>query len=353
MRRNISYFLAYLSIGLAAFALLSKGINTWIFPIYAFGIIPNFELFIKEDSSNYSQEVEKKKAHSKFNDWLVYLIVPAQWTLLILFLFSVQKESSLLELTGKIASFGLASGVFGINVGHELGHRVKKSEQFLAKALLLTSQYMHFFIEHNKGHHLYVATKKDPATSRFNEWLYIFWFRSIIRGYISAWRIEIKRLRKKNLSILHWSNEMIWYIFFQLVLLLSIFFVFDLRTMILYFIAAFAGILLLETVNYIEHYGLLRKQKEDGSYVSVKPVHSWNSDHPLGRGILFELSRHSDHHYRASRKYQILRHFDEPPQLPTGYPGMMVLSAITPLWFPVMNRRVKKLRKLHPDLLAD
>ena len=112
----------------------------------------------------------------------------------------------------------------------------------------------------------------------------------------------------------------------------------------LYFLAAATiGFLLLETVNYIEHYGLQRSQKSDGKYERAMPQHSWNSNHILGRLMLFELSRHSDHHYLASRKYQILQHHEDAPQLPTGYPGSMILALVPPLWFYVMNKKIKQL----------
>ena len=111
----------------------------------------------------------------------------------------------------------------------------------------------------------------------------------------------------------------------------------------LFIAAAFAGALLLETVNYIEHYGLQRHQKADGKYERAMPQHSWNSNHILGRLMLFELSRHSDHHYLASRKYQILQHHEDAPQLPTGYPGSMILALVPPLWFYVMNKKIKQL----------
>lgn len=222
----------------------------------------------------------------------------------------------------------------------------------MSKALLLTSQYMHFFIEHNRGHHKNVSTPKDPATSRYGEAVYVFWFRSVLMGYISAWKLEIHRLAKKKQHWFHWSNEMIWYFIIQFLLLIGILVIFNLQTTLLYLASAIIGILLLETVNYIEHYGLQRQIRSDGSYHNVLPLHSWNSNHPLGRVILFELSRHSDHHSNASRKYQILRHFDESPQLPAGYPGMMVLSLFPPIWFMIMNKNLKKLYTEKPEVLA-
>jgi alkane 1-monooxygenase len=111
---------------------------------------------------------------------------------------------------------------------------------------------------------------------------------------------------------------------------------------LLFIAAALMGGMLLETVNYIEHYGLSRNKTSEESYERVQPHHSWNSNHVIGRLMLFELSRHSDHHYLASRKYQVLRHMDQAPQMPTGYPGMILLSLVPPLWFKVMHSEIKK-----------
>lgn len=352
IKRIFPYLLAYLSLALAAGGLIFHGIATWLLPIYAFILIPLLELLLTPGTKNLTKEEEEKALKNKLYDWMVYLIVPLQWALLVLFLFSIQEQLTVFELIGRIVTFGVACGVFGINVGHELGHRVTKKEQWLSKALLLTSQYMHFFIEHNRGHHKNVSTEKDPATSRYDEPVYSFWFRSISTGYLSAWQLEFNRLKKKQLPKFHWSNEMLFYIFCQLGLLLAILVFFNWKTMLYYWASAIIGILLLETVNYIEHYGLVRQKTESGAFKKVLPVHSWNSNHPLGRGILFELSRHSDHHYLASRKYQILRHFDESPQMPTGYPGMIVLAMVPPLWYMVMNPKVKKLHTENSNLLA-
>ena len=114
--------------------------------------------------------------------------------------------------------------------------------------------------------------------------------------------------------------------------------------MLCFVASAVYGFLLLETVNYIEHYGLRRKKNEFGAWEKTLPIHSWNSNHAFGRILLFELTRHSDHHYIANRPYQTLRHFDESPQMPTGYPGMMVISLIPPLWFYIMGKEIKKLK---------
>ena len=137
-------------------------------------------------------------------------------------------------------------------------------------------------------------------------------------------------------------NEMIQAHFFQGLLIVIIVIVFGLQSLICFLMAAFIGILLLETVNYIEHYGLERKKTANGNYERAMPAHSWNSNHPIGRLMLFELCRHSDHHYLASRKYQVLRHHENAPQLPTGYPGMMLLAHFPPVWFRVMKKQIDK-----------
>jgi len=244
---------------------------------------------------------------------------------------------------GKTMVMGLLCGVMGINVGHELGHRSKKLEKLLAKLLLLSSLYMHFFIEHNKGHHKRVGTPEDPASARLGEPLYLFYFRTVVFGYMGAWKIAGRDARKRGYNNFSIHNEMLQFHIIQVAFLAFVFCFFGWQTTLLFLAAALQGILLLETVNYIEHYGLQRKLVADGKYQRAMPVHSWNSNHIIGRVMLFELSRHSDHHYLASRKYQVLRHHEHSPQMPTGYPGMMLLATVPPLWFKVMNKRVKSL----------
>jgi len=304
-----------------------NGIGTYFALFYAFGFLPIVELFLKPNFSNYSDEKSSQLNNDRYFDFLLYLMVPIQLVLFYLFILQVQMRSGV-ELLGVILAFGLACGTLGINCAHELGHRHKSYEKFMAKLLLLSSLYMHFYIEHNRGHHKYVSTPRDPASSRQGESLYLFFPRSIISGWLSAWKIDPFQMRV--------------IVAIQLVFLVVLYFFYDLKTLGSFIASASFGILLLETVNYIEHYGLQRNVNPSGKYEKVQVTHSWNSNHPIGRMVLFELSRHSDHHANVNKKYQILNHYDESPQMPTGYPGMMLLSTIPPLWFKVMNRRIKK-----------
>lgn len=321
-------------------------LGNWVFlPFaYVFGLIPLIELILNTKGQNLADAEAVMAAEDPLYDWLLYATLPVQIAMLLWYIQVVDTLALFnVERVGLVLSMGIMCGTFGINVGHELGHRVKRFERVLAKSALATSLYMHFFIEHNRGHHRRVATPEDPATARLGENVFVFWVRSITFSFLSAWKLEAERLRKRKKPALTLQNEMIWFMLIQMAILTTIALVFSVSAMVHFVLASLVGILLLETVNYIEHYGLVRRRKESGKYERTLPQHSWNSNHVIGRIMLFELSRHSDHHYEASRKYQVLRHHENSPQMPTGYPGMIVMSLIPPVWFRVMHRELEKL----------
>ena len=339
----LKYFLALTVPLLAYFSFNGTGVITYAPMIEAFLLIPILELFFKPNSNNLSNAEEEMAKEDKSYDIVLYLLVPVIYFLLWEFLISMRETLTFSDRLGRILSMGLVCGGYGINVAHELGHRNNKFEQFLSKTLLLSSLYMHFFIEHNRGHHKRVSTKEDPSSARYGENIFSFWIRSVFTGYISAWNIEFSRLKRLKKFKFSLENEMLRFQLIQVLFVSSIYFVFGTQITIYFLITAIMGFLLLETVNYIEHYGLQRKININGKYERVQPFHSWNSNHPVGRIMLFELSRHSDHHFNASRKYQVLKNHDNSPEMPTGYPGMMILSLIPPLWFYIMNKRIKKI----------
>ena len=320
--------------------------------ILAFLIIPLLELLLPADHSNLDALQSELEGKNPLYDGLIYLMVPLQYFTLSLFLWKIgEPNHSSLEKIVMISAMGLNCGIIGINVAHELGHRSTKFEILLAKFLLLSSLYLHFYIEHNRGHHKRVGTHDDPASARYGESLYAFLIRSIVLSYFSAWQLEVNRLNKQNQSPFSMNNQMIHFGVIQLVLLIAIFYFFGWMVMGYFMIASFLGIALLESVNYIEHYGIGRRPREDGSFEKVMHCHSWNSNHVLGRLALFELSRHSDHHYKASKKYQLLNHHEESPQMPTGYPGMIILALIPPLWFKVMHPLLEKEMQRMPEMV--
>lgn len=339
--RFLKYLMAYSVPAMVLLSFQLKGIGAYAPLIYAFALVPLLELLFKPNPRNLDLQSEEMLKDDPWYDFLLRLMVAVQIIILALFLFDLKSNYyDVATLIGRVSSMGIMCGVIGINVGHELGHRRLKFDQFLAKILLSTSLYVHFFTEHNYGHHKNVATPEDPATARYGESLYRFWLRSIIFSYISAWKIQAQLIKSRKASFWSIKNDLLLWHLIQFLALAFIGFFFTWKILIAFCAAALFGMLLLETVNYIEHYGLSRKKLSALRYEKAEAEHSWNSDHVVGRLLLFELSRHSDHHANPHRKYQILKHHEESPQLPTGYPGMMLLSAIPPLWFKVMNSKL-------------
>jgi alkane 1-monooxygenase len=339
--KDLKYLIAYAIPACAIIGILLKGNWSFLTPIFAFLIVPVAETLLPQDPLNLTPAEVSTKESNPFFDLLLYVNLPLAFGIIGYFLWSLgETEYSIKELIGLTFSVGVALGSNGINVAHELGHRRKAWERFLGKMLLLPSLYMHFYIEHNFGHHIQAATKEDPASAHYNQSVYSFWFSSIVGQYISAWHIQKELLKRNKKSFLSIQNDMLWSIIFQSIYLLIIFLLFGLFALFIAFCIAITSVLLLETINYIEHYGLSRRKTTSGRYERVREVHSWNSNHVLGRMMLYELTRHSDHHHRAHKKYQLLEYHEVSPQMPYGYPTSMVISLIPPLWFSLMNSRI-------------
>ena len=245
-----------------------------------------------------------------------------------------------LEQFAVAVNLGLITGATGITVAHELMHRKNAASRALAELLMATATYTWFCVEHVYGHHRNVATPNDPATSRLGESLYAFWPRTLIGTMRSAISIERRRLAKRKLPWWSLDNRLVRYPLGIALLYALIFSVFGGLGVAAFALQSVVAVLLLETINYLEHYGLQRKQSADGRYEKVRPQHSWNSSHRLSNWMLVNLARHSDHHAYAARPYHALRHYDDVPTLPTGYAGMFLLALVPPVWFAVMDRRV-------------
>lgn len=342
--RPLKYLSVLLLFGGGWLSLYGSGFWVWALPVIAFGLVPLSEWLLPPDPRNLAEAEAEMVRRDRLYDVMVWLVLPLLAGMTVSFLLRMQQGMPGWDRAGRIVTMGIALGVLGINVAHELGHRSSRAETLMARALLCLCQYMHFYIEHNRGHHRAVSTEEDPASSRRGEMVYAFWMRSIVFSYLSAWKIENARLRKAGLPLLSLRNEMLIYLLAQSLLIGLIGGFAGGIVLLQYLASALIGILLLETVNYIEHYGLRRK-KENGRYAPVLPAHSWNSNHVVGRILLFELTRHSDHHYRPGRKYALLRSMDQAPQMPAGYSAMIVLSLIPPLWFAVMHRQIDKFRQ--------
>lgn len=346
----IQYLAVYVLVALGYASLFWQGPATFALPVLVFGLIPVAEHFLPGTRRNFTPDEEKKRLGNPWFDALLFLAIPSLYGVVALLLWRVETGAMTgLSLLGGVASVGLLIGAIGINVGHELGHRPGVLHQRASKALLFTALYMHFFVEHNRGHHMRVATDEDPASARRGDWVYGHWVRSIIGGLRSAWSLEATRLERRGGSRWSLRNEVLRGLLLEGAAVVAVAALLSPLAAAVWVTCALLGILTLETVNYVEHYGLRREAKENGRFERVRPHHSWNSNHTLGRILLFDLSRHSDHHANPRRPFPVLRHFDDAPQLPTGYPGMMVLSLFPPLFTTVMERELSRAEREYFD----
>ena len=317
--------------------------------VFVFILVPLIDYQLGLDTANVPSEEKAIVGQDFYYRFITYLWVYLQFGFLVWAVYRIASGSltSLHEWAGFTIGCALVTGGIGITVAHELGHKSSRLEKFYSKALLMTVCYMHFFIEHNRGHHVSVATPQDPATAKRQQNFYSFWLQSVIGGFANAWKLEAESLQRKGRSILSPANQMIWFTLLPLLFCGTLMAMLWLMTgklheevPVFFLVQSVLAFSLLELVNYIEHYGIVRRQTAPGQYERVNPQHSWNASHRVSNFFLFQLQRHSDHHYRAIRRYQILDHYDESPQLPCGYPTMILAALVPPVWFGVIDSRL-------------
>ena len=344
--RDLKYLFAYTVPISTLVSFSSYGVGTYTAVFYAFVLLPILDVVLGKDSSNLTDEKANTKKINKIFDWMLYVNLPVVYGLMCYgFIKVYSNDYTLFEMTGICLSAGILLATNGINVAHELCHRKKYFEKAIGKALFLPCLYMHFYIEHNFGHHVNVGTPDDGATAKYKQNVYSFWITSVSKQYLDAWKKQIQLLKIKKNGFFSVKNDMLWYHIFQPSYLVVLIMVFSTKVFLFALISGVISFLFLECINYIEHYGLKRLKMPSGRYERVQAHHSWNSNHNIGRIVLYELTRHSDHHFKASKKYQILDCHDEAPQLPFGYPASILLSLVPPLWFYFINPLVPKRMK--------
>lgn len=327
-------------IGWALVSLTGVGAFWFFGPFLVFVVFPLLDIAIGMDSSNPPDSVLKYLEQDRYYRWCTYLFIPVQYAGLVFACWLwADGGLSVAESIGLALTMGVVGGV-AINTAHELGHKRESVEKWLSRVALAQTGYGHFFIEHNRGHHVRVATPEDPASARLGESFWEFLPRTVVGSLRSAWEIEGKRLDRLGVSRFSIRNDILTAWAMTVVLFAALAIIFGPVVLPYLLLQAVIGFSLLEVVNYLEHYGLLRQKKEDGRYERCRAEHSWNSNNVASNVLLFHLQRHSDHHAYPTRRYQALRHVDEAPQLPTGYAGMIVLAWIPPLWRRVMDPRL-------------
>ncbi|BCI80444.1 alkane 1-monooxygenase [Mycobacterium sp. SMC-18] len=325
----------------------------WIGPGLLYVLLPILDLKFGPDGENPPEEMMEQLANDKYYRYCTYVYIPFQYASVILgaYLFTA-KDLSWLGFDGGLAwwaklgvalSVGVLGGV-GINTAHEMGHKKENLERWLAKITLAQTFYGHFYIEHNRGHHVRVATPEDPASARFGENFWEFLPRTVWGALKSSVELEAQRIRRLGRSPwdprTYLKNDVLNAWLMSVVFFGILIAVFGPALIPFVLIQGIYGFSLLESVNYLEHYGLLRQKTESGRYERCAPVHSWNSDHIVTNLFLYHLQRHSDHHANPTRRYQTLRSIDGAPNLPSGYATLIGLTYIPPLWRRMMDHRV-------------
>jgi alkane 1-monooxygenase len=357
-------------IAYGGYVLTGVGAVLWVGPVIILLVVPAIDLLTGLDRSNPPDDVIEALEQDRYYRWITYLYLPIQYLGFVGAMWIVSGGNplawlyahtgldasatafggrltgdlglNLIDKIGLAVSIGCIGGI-GINTAHELGHKREASERWLSKIALAQSFYGHFYIEHNRGHHVRVATPEDPASSRMGESFYAFWPRTVGGSLKSAWNLEKKRYARKNLHPFRAGNDVLNAWVMSAVLFGGVIALFGATVIPFLVIQAIIGFSLLEVVNYMEHYGMLRQRTgadKTGRYERVDPSHSWNSNNIATNVLLYHLQRHSDHHANPTRRYQTLRDFEESPVLPTGYAGMIVLSLVPPVYRRVMDKRV-------------
>ncbi len=337
------------AVAFTLFQLTGWSVWLWIGPIVILGVVPAIDLVSGLDRSNPPDDAIERLENDRYYRWITYLYLPIQYAgFLMAFVWIARPEwlgvaeLSTLDKLGIAISIGCIGGI-GINTAHELGHKKESNERWLSKIALAQSFYGHFYIEHNRGHHVRVATPEDPASSRLGENFYQFWPRTVGGSLKSAWHLEKRRYARKGKHPFRIGNDVLNAWLMSAVLWGAMLAVLGIGILPFLVVQAIVGFSLLEVVNYMEHYGMLRQKVGAGKrqrYERVDPSHSWNSNNIATNVLLYHLQRHSDHHANPTRRYQTLRDFEESPVLPTGYAGMIVLAIVPAVWRRVMDPRV-------------
>ncbi|MFI1654227.1 alkane 1-monooxygenase [Streptomyces sp. NPDC020472] len=328
----------FLSWGLVAATGLRVFWWTGILVLYV--IFPVVDHLVGKDSANPPDSAIAHLEQDRYYRWCTYLYLPLQYAGLVLGCWLITRgDLALVDRIGLTFTLGGVAGI-AINTAHELGHKTEALERRLSRIALAQTWYGHFYVEHNHGHHIRVATPEDPASARLGESFWRFLPRTVLGSLTSAWRLEKRRLARRGRSAWSPRNAVLgsWALSFALFTGLAL--AFGPGVLPYLAVQAVFGFCLLEVINYTEHYGLKRERTESGRYERCAPRHSWNSDNVASNVFLYHLQRHSDHHANPTRRYQSLRHFDEAPEMPTGYAGMIVLAYVPPLWRHVMDPRV-------------
>ena len=322
------------------FALDHNPLTMLIPALYVYGVTPLIDKIVGVDEHNPPEEVVPAMMKDNYYRMHVQIYIPIFFITFFAYVWLVGTQNlPWWAVFALIIGVGAGSGSM-LAYTHELGHKSNKWDQFLAKVGNVLMGYGHFNIEHNRGHHVWVSTPEDPASSRMGESIYRFMLREIPGTIKRGLGHEKKRLAAQGHGFWSIHNTVLQVYVATLAIIIALSFIYGPN--ILWFIIPhhMYGWYALTQANYVEHYGLLRQKKANGKYEPCQPKHSWNTNHLWSNMALLHLQRHSDHHAYPQRPYQVLRDYPDVPALPSGYGGCFVLAAIPPLWYKIMDKKV-------------
>src|SRR5271167_746065 len=300
------------------FLYFATGAQPWVLFVplaYVFVLIPIVDGLFGEDSHNPPDAIVPLLAADPYYRALLYADI---FLLYVSFIASVWLVGTQSIPWWAYIGFALSVGITSadaILLGHELGHKQSALDRAAAQVALALVGYGHFSVEHNRGHHVQVATPEDSASARMGESVYRFVLREIPGGLRRGWCLTAA-IAAALIATFGWRIA---------------------PFLVIHHLYAWYG---LTQANYVEHYGLLRQKLSTGRYETPAPRHSWNTNHIFSNIMSFHLQRHSDHHANVLRPYQALRDFDDLPRLPSGYPGCFGLAMFPKAWFKVMDPKL-------------
>jgi len=326
-KRNAAYALSLVPGAFVLGGLCIGGLATWGNVVFSLGFLAVLESILPDNT---------RTDHSEFRDWMprFWLWAHVALTLaMLLALFEYLDRHAWASFSGigAVVSCGIACGSGAVVVGHELIHKANPIEKGAGRLLLLLCGNPYFSAHHILVHHTHVGTDSDCVTAKKGESVYRYIPRSIGGQFVQAWQVETAMQQKKGERVRLWRSHLAQNCFILVLGALLLAWV-SIDGLMAWVGVSLIAALLLEYVNYIEHYGLQRQPGE-----RVGPSHSWNSNRTISRFLLFDLSRHADHHMHASKPYHCLDSGLDSPRLPGGYVQLLYLAFRPQKWFSTVD----------------
>ena len=224
----------------------------------------------------------------------------------------------------------LSGGISGPVTGHELTHRRSSIEHWMGRLLYCGFLHDHWWVDHIGSHHRYFGMARDPSTARLDETLPQYFLRLFPSQARSAWSIELKKHKHKSLFAQFFHNTLIWGLLIEIGLLWAVYNVFGFMGLALFVSQSIILMLALHTVNFFQHWGLVRTDQNSQG--------TWDSNHRATLFSMLGLLRHADHHRNVSKPYHQLSYVPDSPKMPFGFGAMIILSIFKPKRFNTLMR---------------